>query len=203
MKTITVPQGKVLVDKSAEIKEWDYCDYPPFGIGQIKNINDELCFVTIPIKSKGSLTQRLYQCKDECQKVIATINHSISLDVPMVIVEDEIMKFSISKGLELYNGGNYDFENGVRVGYKAAQEKGVYSEADLIAAMKYEATINREFSEYGTTYKTREKFIQSLNQEPIELERDHPNRVYYDGIQGIKTTRGSDGQLMAYLKPSL
>jgi len=213
MKTITTLQGKIIVDESAEIKEGDYCDYPPFGIGQIKNINDELCFDTIPIKGIGSLTQRLYQCKDECQKVIVTINHSISLDVPMVIVEYEAdtllqpLVEIINEGYDAYDSAHHlvlqrwlaTVTNFI-TSYKAAQQKGVYSEADLIAAMKYEATINREFSEYGTTYKTREKFIQSLNQEPIELERDHPNRVYYDGIQGIKITRGSDGQLMAYLK---
>ena len=187
MKTITTLQGKIMVDETADIKEQDYCDYPPFGIGQIKNIDDELCFVTIPIKSKGSLTQRLYQCKDECQKVIVTINHSISLDVPMVIVDNEIEKLALKIFPHTDEGSLEDCIDAAKrriwsEGYKAAQQKGFYSESDLITYLEWVGEMGWYYEkdkkqwvhddELGMFKSTKDLIdyypIQSLNQEPIE-----------------------------------
>ena len=133
-----------------------------------------------------------YYESDEIQKtevkIIATINFSLHKDVPMVIV------------------------------------KRVYSEADLINYKRFWLAQDIEWfdnTDDGDIYKNRKgkvvtekeivtAYIQSLNQEPIELEREE----VYGGetlasasgfalktkpVRTIKTTR-VDGQLMAYLK---
>jgi len=58
---------------------------------------------------------------------------------------------------------NSDDRNKWIEGYKAAQQKGVYSEADM---RKYHNIMCLHGNVAG------EKFIQSLNQEPIELETE-------------------------------
>ena len=170
MKTITTPKGKVLVDESAEIKEGDYI----FSAAENRVIKTQY-------KVNDGFYNRI--------KIIATINHSISLDVPMVIV------------------------------------KRVYSEADLINYKRFWLAQDIEWfdnTDDGDIYKNRKgkvvtekeivtAYIQSLNQEHIELEMEE----VYEGetlasasgfalktkpVRTIKTTRGSNGQLMAYLK---
>ena len=122
-------------------------------------------------------------------------------------MEDEIEKLALKRFPHTDEGSLadciYSAKRSIWIeGYNAAQQKGAYSEAD-ISHLKwiYNRLVNVHFENENYDYMLRlNSIIQSLNQESIELERDHPNRVYYDGIQGIKTTRGSDGQLMAYLK---
>ena len=170
MKTITTPQGKIMVDESAEIKEgipfWGYC----------WNWFDKI----------NHFPNGCNQSRGKVEKIIATINHSISLDVAMVIVEDEIEKDFQLQVSEVYEGISKEFfrvdtaREWHKKGYKAAR---VYSDSEM---------------------------IQSLNQEPIELEMEE----VYGGetlasasgfalktkpVRTIKTTR-VDGQLMAYLK---
>ena len=68
-KEIKLKDNKsVLVDESADVKEGDWF------IG----INNSIwqCKLITPIKA--------------CKLIVATINHSISLDVPMIVVEDKI-----------------------------------------------------------------------------------------------------------------
>ena len=62
------PGGQVLVDESAEIKEGD-------------NYANGRCIYT---------ADRYYEKVSDDIKIITTINHSISLDVPMVVTKDEI-----------------------------------------------------------------------------------------------------------------
>ena len=45
--------------------------------------------------------------------------------------DKELRQISIDMGLEFYVGGNYDFENGVRKGYRKAREKYEFSEEQL------------------------------------------------------------------------
>jgi len=191
MKTITTPKGKVIVDESAEIKEgWIVTRNNRVGKFE-KTDGKELL-----IGNKGL--------------VIATINHSISLDVPMVIVEDEIEKsFLITHPNPPSNFkssiGYREFE----LGYKADKQKGVYSEEQLRKAFQcgqqWVHDVNHDIEP-----ETLNQLIQSLNQETIELEMEE----VYEGetlasasgfalktkpVRTIKTTR-VDGQLMAYLK---
>ena len=162
MKTITTPHGKVLVDESAEIKEgipfWGYC----------WNWFDKI----------NHFPNGCNQSRGKVEKIIATINHSISLDVAMVIVEDEIEKDFQLQVSEVYEGISKEFfrvdtaREWHKKGYKAAR---VYSDSEM---------------------------IQSLNQEPIELEMisDIPSKEIMGEFESrIKTTR-VNGQLMAYKK---
>ena len=262
MKTITTPKGKVLVDESAEIKEGDYI----FSAAENRVIKTQY-------KVNDGFYNRI--------KIIATINHSISLDVPMVIVEDAVNfckttevdlkeiaalafghKEWITTGItvrynphikehyedadeyfemnfEGYFAGNnkafyrvqlrpsmnvalwYSYKEeknkvlhtsnqskiqNILSKYKAAQQKGVYSEADLRLAFK----AGQDYENFDCRYAFNE-YIKSLNQEPIELETEDSKTVQkheFDGtehgeilwVRQLKTTRGSDGQLMAYLK---
>jgi hypothetical protein len=162
-------------------------------------------------------------------EIIATINHSISLDVPMIIVEDDVEIITeilcTKKGNENNSIDLNAYALGIIDGYKAAQQKGTHSdEAMLFAYIEggndgaiyesmavdedYEAA--ESFSEESTNH-----FIKSLKQEYIELEMEE---VFHKGTQEkqddgsiifkkaeipvtleIKTNRVK-GQLMAYLK---
>ena len=192
MKTITLPQGKIIVDESAEIKDGYYLDgediYGPFEEGDIL------------IDNKG--------------KVIATINHSISLDVPMVVVEDEVEKqwLIFYKDWLMKNSGGKVLTAPDRMmfnaGYKAAQQKGVYTEEDFRGLSRYVRSVCRNPTDTASSGKLVDEYIQSLKQEYIELEMEKEStvgvtdngrqRTFY-GKEIIKTTR-VDGQLMAYKK---
>jgi len=177
-----------------------------------------------------SFTNKLYQSNgaeyvksNQVNNVIATINHSISLDVPMVIVEDGVEKLALIEYPEYWvedNGCNYihqeyDDNKGARLiwikAYKAAQQKGVYSEEDLRKAFIAGDCYGKQVSTKGNI----EDYIQSLNQEYIELETEEiysvDNRTlsFLDlkaslALQTtffpkIKTDR-ADGQLIAFEK---
>lgn len=70
------------------------------------------------------------------QKAVATINHPIDKDLPMVIVEDEIEKLA-DEFVTKYGKRTIEKDGllatGFAYGYKARHQKGVYSEEDLIA----------------------------------------------------------------------
>jgi hypothetical protein len=185
-KVITTVQGKVVIDESAEIEE---------GCKYYDGINIGTAF-----KNNAGFYK-------DCDKIIATINHSIDLDVPMVIVQDEVEKLAYkvfpkdiletSKGC--FDDINSADRNNWINGYKAAkeEEEDVYSEEDL---RKYHNIMCLHGNIAG------EEFIQSLNQEYIELEME---TSYLDWKKGdkeklsdtlqIRTDR-VDGQLMAYIK---
>jgi hypothetical protein len=142
-------------------------------------------------------------------KIIATINHSISLDVPMVIVEDEVEKLAKLNWGNVHRTGVLGFIDG----YKASQQKGVYSEEDLVNLVAF--ICNKEDETDTTISESGEmpslivkRFIQPLKQEYIALEMERESsigvtdtgreRKFY-GEEIIKTIR-IDGQLMAYVK---
>jgi len=197
-KVIKLEDNKsVLVDESAEVKEGYYLDgediFGPFETGDIL------------IDNKG--------------KIIATINHSISLDVPMVIVEDEAEKLSKVKYPTIHNS---EFKSDATAnvltklcrgafieGHYAAQQKGVYSEEDMyMLAAKVVNDIaknksNADFNFFTTPKMIADEFIQSINQEYIELEMEDyltEELALKGNFQNfrIKTNR-VNGQLMAYI----
>ena len=190
MKTVTTPQGKIMVDESAEIKRDDW------------HID------------KGIIKQwygNLYSNRLTSKKIIATINHSISLDVPMVIVEDEVEK-SAGKYADMVSKDPLRWSH-AKVGYKAGVEdtrqKGFYSEADLRIAIRMAMEKKEIVGRFAPVY-TPNEIIESLNQEPTELEMEE---VYEDETLAsasgftLKTkpvrtiyTQRVYGQLMAYLK---
>jgi len=180
-----------------------------------------------------SFTNKLYQSNgaeyvksNQVNNVIATINHSISLDVPMVIVEDgvEILTDEVEIITETLCTKKGDENNSIDLnaydlaiidGYKAAQQKGVYSKEDLIKAMEASiewwcAEISEKYGDIEIIEDFADIFIQSLKQEYIELEMETECCKKYtscnmncrydkDTVWKIKTDR-INGQLMCYTK---
>jgi len=221
LRVVTTEKGKILVDESAEIKEGDWfffkTDYKDHQ-GIYKNVYSN----TVPNDSYCA-SGFGYCLKTMCSKITATINHSISLDVPMVIVEDEVEK--LAKEIVIKNNPNgvenfsMNVFNGL-VNYITkslkAQQKGVYSEEDLISFGKkcfykgFNKSENDDANCFTAWKEEAPELIMDLKQEYIELEIEE---VYSgetlasasgfslktDAIKSIKTSR-VDGQLMAYLK---
>ena len=200
LKVVTTDKGRVFVDESAEI----------FGGNQY--VDDTGLIRKAIIYDRDYWLQR-----PEYNRIIATIDFSLDKYLPMVIVEDEAMKLSISKGLELYNGGNYDFENGVRVGYKAAQQKGVYTEDDMKEAF-HQGMCNVDndgcyIDDVEFAFKECIDYLNKECEERMELEMEM--KQYKTGVKDgsveefcyeenrIKTDRRLDGQIIAYIKKTL
>ena len=151
-----------------------------------------------------------------CNKIIATINHSISLDVAMVIVEDAVEKlakeeFKIPEHEigNVYFGANTAFLRvGFKKGHNAAQQKGVYSEKQVQVLMN---EVRKDYDSGIVDMRNNNEIIQSLKQENIELDMEYlsndgiwkcvllPSEWEVDTKNRIKTDRVA-GQLMAYLK---
>jgi len=198
----------VLVDESAEMKEGDAV-ITDGGMGRL-GIDTYQTNVDYSVKPL---------------KIVASINHSIILDVPMVTMEDEVEKLANTHSKILYTNTNdktkehpvftdytvaetskEDFKDG----YKAVQQKGIYSEEVVKAAIDFGANLGLE-DKIGNSFqwtKIKDEYIQSLKQEYIELEMEE-HTEWIETNQGqtvtpitylkIKTDR-VDGQLMAYLK---
>jgi len=195
MKTITTPQGKVVVDESPKNKNW----FIPINNFYIDDCN---C-----IRKSFTNDVEYWAVRKNYYEILVSINFSIHKDVPMVIVEYEVEIFVKEQmGLPSYVSIDsmapsmlLSFNLGV-VCYKAAQQKGVYSEADMRKI--YMIAWNKGRANESTSMT---QDIQSLNQEPIELEmeefvEEETGDVYKWVNKRIKTTRSSDGQLMAYEK---
>lgn len=202
-KVIDIPnKGKVVVDESAEIKDGDKLgrNKEPFIITSQKGWNNTI-----------DLGYRV---------IVATINFSISLNVPMVVIEDEIKRLAdeYSKSfIDAHGTEEVDFIEG----YKAAQQKGVYSEEDLINAAKYgyEFRDTTSFPEHkfeDSCINNFKQHLQSIKQEYIELEmekifsgiisggfrtdEDFGGKGLTHHTQKVIKTNIVDGQLMTYLK---
>ena len=189
----------VLVDESAEIINLDYYLYNG------KEIRQEMNSSTAHMRKFAS------------NKIITTINHSISLDVPMVIVEDEVEKLAMeiitNMGLDWY-----ETETSARgvARFCASQQKGGYSEADVRNAFKAGDCYGKQVSTKGNI----NDYIQSLKQEYIDLEmfdvecscksKEDMSKCSINCCKSnsrnfprIKTNRDTNGQLMAYkIKPN-
>ena len=208
-KKIKLKNNKsILIDESAEIKEGELV-IQDGGLNRI-GIGTHQASIAYTIKPL---------------KIVATINHSISLDVPMVIVKDKVEEVCESEYKRhpnndlLYGDDKYKilaYKAGVYDGFKAKQ-KGVYSEEDLIGFSKWIEKEELPFEDgsfvkyfngkdnYLTVSQVMQMYIQSLKQKYIELEMEEI--LGDEGIilsldnkdWKIKTNR-VDGQLMAYLK---
>ena len=152
-------------------------------------------------------------------KIIATINHSIDLDVPMVIVKhevEELAEHSSEVQEATYTPPHKTtYKHGFIDGYKAKQEEGTFSEEDLTNAVLL--GINLQSSNNDPDKLSNEEkvkgFIQSLKQKYISLKQEYieleMETSYLDWKKGdkeklsdtlqIRTDR-VDGQLMAYIK---
>jgi len=205
---IKLEDGKsILVDESAKIKE----NTNTFNEG----FNGDWFYNSIykTIARIGDITAYDF-------KLIATINHSIDLDVTMVIVEDgaETLTTLYQSHLRAFIQGlsfshNPISDNAVgrfRTWYNqnpeiAAQQKGVYSEAQLRRAIELSTHVKPHHVLGKVAVYSTDEIIKSLNQEYIELEMEEvlpPNGNPHDWDMPIriKTTRSSNGQLMAYIK---
>jgi len=175
-------QGKVVVDKSADVNVNDWMYSSEFGIymskGKWKYLNEET----------GTY------------KIVASINFSINKDVPMVVVEDVVKELAFKKyGKDIYA---IDEVDAFIAGYKAAQEGGTYSESivrDTISKSRKGMFLNEGHIK---------EYIDSLKQEYIELEMEIVNcyddhgegQISYRNYKEIIKTDTVDGQLIAYLK---
>lgn len=175
----------VLVDESAEIKEggWFY--------------NPETKECVLASKRMLSWNNDTSHEHKGWIEIIATINHSIDLDVPMVVVEDEVEKLAfveypirIDDDYEPWYDGNKEDRDIWIKGYKSAQQKYQFTKAEMKLCF-LETDMNRSF----------EEFIQSLKKEYIELETEQYTQNLHKDIwyEKIKTNR-VDGQLMAFVK---
>jgi hypothetical protein len=188
----------ILVDESAEIKEGD-----TFIVLHHNGISK--C-------SKG--TEHVFTDRKKFNKITATINHSIDLDVPMVIVEDEVEKFLpdldkvfIQESEEVYRqtGSLTSIEilkKGISIGlgFKASQQKGVYPESDIEKAIEFGLQYSFDQKMVERYKKDKLKFIQSLTQETIDLEMEFEcHDLESESWERIKTDR-VNGQLIAYAK---
>jgi len=197
MKTITTPKGKVLVDESAEIKEDTYVFTKDRGIERV---------------SKPSIDFLHFRfCKKHGTKIIASINFSLHKDLPMVMVEYEADKLSKVKYPTIHNS-EFKSDATANIITKLCRSafiegrKGLYSEEVIELAIEFGLQYAFDQKMTKQYQKDKLKFIQSLNQEPIELETEceEPRECSCDSngdclMPVIKTTR-VDGQLMAYLK---
>ena len=191
-KVIITSQGKVVVDETAEIKTDDWY------VDDTNQIRQSITF------DKHYWSQRVDYCK-----IIYTINFSIDKDIPMVIVEDEVEQLALIE-FKKEDDGFLSYDAFVK-GFKASQQKGVYSEEDLINLVAF--ICNKEDGNDITISESGEmpslivkQFIQSLNQEYIELEMDCDYLIQCHCTSNknclkptIKTNR-IDGQLISYTK---
>jgi len=181
-KAIHTEKGKILVDGSAKLITGDWHIEKGLIINQFPDYLTDL---------------------DECEKIIATINFSIDKDVPMIIIEDEVEK--LAEHSSEVQEGTYTpphkttYKHGFIDGFKAAQQKGVYSLDDVHRAIDLARKEPRIMIGDIT---------QPIKHEYVELETEYAIADYEptgcdfpDHIEVIKTTR-VDGQLMAVPFPS-
>jgi hypothetical protein len=213
-KKISTPQGDVLVDESAEIKEGD-------KIGRNKKP-----FIVTAQKGWNNTLDLGYKV------IIATINHSINLDVPMVIVEDEVEKLAKLHAEKVWGVYENDIHPDVHITDTlgeisqkdfiagASQQKGTHSDKAMLfayiqgcndGALHERMIIDENYEEAESFSKeSTNRFMQSLKQEYIELEMEAEcckkytscnTNCRYDNetVWKIKTDR-VDGQLIAYIK---
>ena len=193
LRVVTTEKGKILVDESAEIKK---------NINTVnEGLNGDWFYNSIykSIARIGDITAYDF-------KIIATINHSISLDVSMVIVEDEVEKLALERYPNTHLISSSIPQIAIKAfieGYKAAQQKGVYSEEDMEEAFQQGMdNVDNDGCYIDKIEIAFKECIEYLKQEYIELEmvENYDNDVsIYPNVLQIKTNR-VDGQLMAYLK---
>ena len=191
----------ILVDESADIENKDW--YWDENKLKVKHY----------FESRESFPSLIHRFK-----IIATINHSIDLNVPMVIVEDEVMKLAKQCFKNIYNSKFIDIPRHYELlsiisktlNYKATQQKS-YSEENLCNLVQQLKDYTKEGQVILGNDEREAKefvniFISSLKQEYIELKMEisyldwkKGNKEKLSDTLQIKTNR-VDGQLMAYQK---
>ena len=193
-RVVETSQGKVAVDESTEIPkqgDWVLDNNCPAIFGHdFGAVHTKEEIIKLP-------------------RIVASINHSIDKDVPMVVVdaydiEKDWGNLAILKMICETSGiGNSYFKEKERLKAKySVKQKGCYSKENMLEA--YRKGEQSRYSKIGEAV-LESRFIQSLDYEYIELESDytvfkscckskedcHCNRIKTDRV---------DGQLMAYLK---
>ena len=155
-KVVVTKQGKVVVDETAEIKDY-------YVNEKNKLIYSETHPKRLEIINLGNKRNR--------SALIATINHSISLDVPMITVED-----------------NYNMEKdwgNLRILKMVCESNGIGN-----AYYKEKARLELKYSE-----------LQEYIEVEMEQVNNKPSSSYStETIYKLKTTRDENGQLVAYQK---
>jgi hypothetical protein len=82
-------------------------------------------------KSKGRFIQPT-DIDSLVYKIVAQ-SSPILESIPVISLDSYVERLSLNLGLEKYFGGNYDFENGVRVGFKSNPNK--WTDEDLFKAI--------------------------------------------------------------------
>jgi len=144
--------------------------------------------------------------------IITTINHSISLDVPMVVIEDEVENLAedsalgfivdykpFEETLHYKEYVKYGYLKGFIEGFKAPlQKEGFYSQDEVVRIM--EKYLEEGFISTQQGYEEPLEFIQSLNKNYIELDTERKITVNNNTFESLKTYRDKSGQLMASIK---
>ena len=126
-------------------------------------------------------------------KVIAQ-QHQIDFSALSEDEQKEIGWFDVDKLADnkypLHNILHLQLNTAIKTGYQEGFQKAQellsdrrFTLEDMGKAMEYAAEVQREFSKYGTTRKTHEKYLQSLSQKSwkIELEMEYwKNSKVYD-----------------------
>ena len=154
LKYIDINGYGVLVDENAEIKDKepfiDMRDYP-------HNTSDYDIYYA---GSGGNV-----EFSNRIGAKIICAEPELNFDLPILNWRQwEVMQESLKVGLKLYVHGNYDFENGFRVGYN--HNKKLYTEADMRRAIEMAERGVIDSSKIGHSIYTLDEIIQSLQKLP-------------------------------------
>ena len=166
------------VSKDVKIKESDLCFYDHLGLGKIKTIFNTLCYVTLPIRNKGSITQPLYQIKEKCFKVIIA-SPELNLNVPSIPnweqweVEQLANNYAMGDGKEIC----FQRKDGFIAGYN--HNKKLYTEEDLRRAFGFFAFASASQQPYNESELADKfsKFLQSLKKVPEYLILNEQSQI--------------------------
>lgn len=184
VKYIDINGYGVLVDENAEIKDKepfiDMRDYP-------HNTSDYDIYYA---GSGGNV-----EFSNRIGAKIICAEPELNFDLPILNWRQwEVMQESLKVGLKLYVHGNYDFENGFRVGYN--HNKKLYTEEDLKKVIKM-----ARYST-GNLVKTPDEIIQSLQKLPKYIVIESEEILGCEGIIKFKPKliTNSDGKQEGVIK---
>jgi hypothetical protein len=170
---IKYQEGWLYVDKEADVKsgdlfELDYANYPKMGIYLLENEEDASYIYEGKrwINHIWNLSNN-YNSKELVEanwnKIVAQRNLSLP-NIPYIEEVDEAKQFISDEWAK----EDEDSKFWIKVGYKAAQSKGGYSEDDLREAFK--AGQNYENEQNYDDAPDEDEYIQSLNQPKENIE---------------------------------
>jgi hypothetical protein len=89
--------------------------------------------------------------------------------IPVISLDSYVKSLSLKIGMEKYIGGNYDFQNGVRVGYKSNPAK--WTDEDMERAIKMARRYPKDVAGFAD-----EEIMEQLS-EIVEIEVDNDFNV--------------------------